>query len=372
MNSNKRRRGSKLGDLIIVFVALIIGVGIISLGFKFAFGNKDNNNNIAQNNENSSNQEDENKAAEIAAKELEEKLKKEEELKNKRVPEWSETAVQDIKDIYGSDEKQVYLTFDDGPSTDVTPLILDILKEEDVTATFFVLGKCVDLYPELLKREYDEGHFIANHGYTHTYSQIYSSVDSVVDEYNRTNEAIQKAINNENYNCHLFRFPGGSSGGPYDSLKAQAKSYLANHEIASTNWNCLTSDAAGNNTVQSQYQGALDTAGNKTSLIVLMHDAAGKKVTPETLKLLIKHYKEEGYEFKNFYDIFTKKEVEETLEENNEEDKTSDESKEKDENKSENKSEDKTENKADNKVQNTSNNNTNSSNNSLKNNNSKK
>lgn len=235
---------------------------------------------------------------------------------NSKLPQWNENVIDDIKGIYSSDEKQIYLTFDDGPSKEVTPLILATLKEEEVPATFFVLGKCVDKYPELVKQAYEEGHFIANHGYTHTYSEIYSSVDSVVNEYNRTNEAIKNALENEEYDPHLFRFPGGSSGGPYDSLKSQAKQFLADNQVASTNWNSLTSDAAGKTTVKEQYYEVIDTQGDKTSLIILLHDAADKKVTADTVKLLIKHYKEEGYEFKNFYDIFSEEEADTVTDEN--------------------------------------------------------
>lgn len=62
-------------------------------------------------------------------------------------------------------DKKAYLTFDDGPTTKATSKILDILKSENVKATFFVVGKHVKEYPELVKREYEEGHYIANHGY---------------------------------------------------------------------------------------------------------------------------------------------------------------------------------------------------------------
>ena len=70
------------------------------------------------------------------------------------------------------------MTFDDGPTTSVTPKILDILKEENVKATFFVIGKSVDAHPEIVKRAYDEGHYIANHGYSHNNSKLYKNLDS--------------------------------------------------------------------------------------------------------------------------------------------------------------------------------------------------
>lgn len=230
--------------------------------------------------------------------------------KNEKLPQWNNNAVVDIKSIYSSNEKQIYLTFDDGPSKEVTTQVLAILKKEKVPATFFVLGKSVEQNPELVKQAYEDGHFIANHSYTHTYSKLYSSIENVYAEYNKTNEAIRNAIGNQEYDPHLFRFPGGSSGGPYDSLKSQAKQFLADNQIASTNWNCLTSDAAGKTTVEEQFQEVLDTQGNKTSLIILLHDCGDKTATPETLKKIIKHYKNLGYEFKNFYDIFTEQTIE--------------------------------------------------------------
>ena len=73
-----------------------------------------------------------------------------------------------------------YLTFDDGPTPVVTPKILDILKEENIKATFFVLGKSVDAHPEIVKRTYEEGHYIANHGYSHNNSILYK--DSTKNE----------------------------------------------------------------------------------------------------------------------------------------------------------------------------------------------
>ena len=95
--------------------------------------------------------------------------------------------------IYKSDTKRVFLTFDDGPSP-VTSKILDILKQENVKATFFILGSNVDSRKDVVKRMYEEGHYLANHGYSHTYSKIYSSPQSVLDEYNECNDKVKNAI----------------------------------------------------------------------------------------------------------------------------------------------------------------------------------
>ena len=224
-------------------------------------------------------------------------------IKEYVTPIWKEDAAAKIKAIYSSDEKQVYLTFDDGPSP-LTPRVLDILKEENVCATFFVVGSRVDLYPDIVKRAYKEGHYIANHGYTHSYSTIYASEQAVLDEYIKCEQSIKNAIGNQEYNSYLFRFPGGSSGGRYHYLKNSAKALLTSNNIASTNWNCLTGDAEGITTPDGLVAKLNETQAHRTSLIVLMHDAADKQLTVDTLRQIIQNYKNQGYVFKNFYEIF--------------------------------------------------------------------
>lgn len=178
----------------------------------------------------------------------------EEETKsNQKIPMYSEEASNRMQNIYvpGDGVKEVYLTFDDGPSKNITPQILEILKNEEVKATFFVLGSRVEAHPELVKQEYDEGHYIANHGYSHAYTSIYSSVEAVLEEYNHTEEIIKSAIENQEYSSHLFRFPGGSEGGKYAKLKNEAKALLKQNGIEFINWNSLTNDAVGKPTYES-------------------------------------------------------------------------------------------------------------------------
>ena len=216
----------------------------------------------------------------------------------------TEIGMQNVKNIYKSEEKVAYLTFDDGPSKTVTPLILDLLKEEKIKATFFVLGSRVELYPELVKREYEEGHYIANHGYSHVYQDIYSSTQAVLDEYYQTENAIREALEIEDYKCFLFRFPGGSTGGKYNSLKSQAKTILEENNIAYVDWNALTGDATGENLTKEQmFDELVNTTSGKNSVVILMHDAGDKILTYELLPQIIQYLRDEGYTFKNFYSI---------------------------------------------------------------------
>ncbi len=211
--------------------------------------------------------------------------------------------IESLKHIYKSDEKRVFLTFDDGPSKKVTIPILDLLKQENIKANFFVLGSRVDLYPDIVKREYEEGHYIANHGYSHTYSQIYESTTSVLDEYNKTNQSVKNAIGNQIYNTNIFRFPGGSVGGKYHNIKAEAKSLLEQESIAAVDWNALNGDAEGIRTEQALLNRLKETTKNKNSLVILMHDAGDKTKTYNILPQVIQYLRQEEYEFKTFYDI---------------------------------------------------------------------
>lgn len=211
--------------------------------------------------------------------------------------------VERVSHIYNSDYRRVFLTFDDGPSKSVTIPILDILKQNNVKATFFVLGSNAERYPEIVKRAYQEGHYIANHGFTHVYSNIYSSPQAVLDEYNRTETAIKNAIGDQTYNSRVFRFPGGTSGGKYANIKAEAVNLLNQNNVAHLDWNALTADAAGLDNVNDMMNYVETTMGNKNSVVILMHDIGTKKSTYELLPQLIQALKEKGYVFENIYDI---------------------------------------------------------------------
>lgn len=230
-------------------------------------------------------------------------LEKQEAERQAKIPKLTEQGKENIENIYHSDTKRAFLTFDDGPSS-VTNTILDVLKQENVKATFFVLGSRVETKPEVVKRIYDEGHYIANHGYSHVYENIYASPQAVLDEYNRCNEAVKNVIGVPEYNSHLFRFPGGLTGGKYADIKSQAKELLKQNDIVHVDWNALNGDAETNNlSIDFELARLQETTQNKNSVVILMHDAPVKKVTAEALPQIISYLREQGYEFENFYNI---------------------------------------------------------------------
>lgn len=240
-------------------------------------------------------------------KELQEAIIREQEEKERKrrekLPELTQEGIENVNHIYSSDTKRAFLTFDDGPSSNTQP-ILDILKEKGIKATFFVLGSNVEKAPETVKRIYEEGHFIANHGYSHVYTSIYQSPQTVLDEYNRCNQLVRDAIGEQEYNSHLFRFPGGFVGGQYAEIKNQAKDLLLQNNIVHVDWNALNGDSETKEpTVDFELQRIADTTCDKQSVVILMHDAEAKKVTVEALPNIIDYLKGQGYEFKNFYEL---------------------------------------------------------------------
>ena len=220
-----------------------------------------------------------------------------------KLPQLTDVGKNNLDNIYESETKRVFLTFDDGTSKVVTTRVLDILKQENIKATFFLLGSRVDLYPDIVKRQYDEGHYLASHGYSHVYSQIYASPQSVLDEYNKSLTSIKNAIGASEFNPHLFRFPGGYKGGKYAQLKEQAAVLLEQNGILNIDWNALTADSAGATTTEEFIAELEKEVPKYNSVVVLMHDNGTKQATAEALPTIIQYFRERGFEFENFYSI---------------------------------------------------------------------
>ena len=215
----------------------------------------------------------------------------------------NETLKEEIAALTKKEEKIAYLTFDDGPTQKATSKILDILKSEDVKATFFVVGKHVKEKPELVKRAYDEGHYIANHGYSHNNAKLYESSDSFISEIKNTDIEIGKAIGVENYCSHVFRFPNGYMSSNYKAKKEEAVKLLSDMNYTYIDWNCLNNDSVKKYSNYQLLKNLKNSSKNKGSLVVLMHDTNDVNDTTSVLKDSIDYLRAQGYEFRNFYDI---------------------------------------------------------------------
>lgn len=193
-------------------------------------------------------------------------------------------------------DNTIYLTFDDGPSH-LTPQILDILKQEQVAATFFVIGPSLDAYQDIVKRAHDEGHTIALHSNTHKYSYIYSSDENYFNDLNTIKSRVYNIIG---VNSRIIRLPGGSSNTvsrKYNkNIITRITNKLNDNEYYYFDWNVDSGDASGKLPANQIYQNTTSGLHHGTN-IVLMHDAASKKSTVEALSSIIKYGKDNGYTF---------------------------------------------------------------------------
>lgn len=219
-------------------------------------------------------------------------------------PILSEELADKITNLPKAKEKVAYLTFDDGPSPNVTPKILDILKEENVKANFFVIGKYVDSYPEITRRAYEEGHFIANHSYDHDNKILYKSESSFIDEIRKTDLAISNAIGVENYSSHVFRFPTGYMSSHHKSQKKDCVKLLAQMDYTYIDWNCLNNDSMKKYSKEQLLNNLKKTMKGKDTLVILMHDTKFVSDSSTALKDSIEYIRSQDYTFENFYSLF--------------------------------------------------------------------
>ncbi|MCM1038167.1 MAG: polysaccharide deacetylase [Ruminococcus sp.] len=182
------------------------------------------------------------------------------------------------------DIRRVYLTFDDGPSSN-TNRILDILAEYDVKATFFVVGKEEEEYQALYKRIVDEGHTLAMHSYSHKYDEIYQSVDSFAQDLSRLQEFLYETTG---VWCRFCRFPGGSSNTVSSVDMNELINYLDEQDITYFDWNVSSGDASSNYiSPETILRNCLTTLPQYQESIILMHDASNKNTTVQALPELI-------------------------------------------------------------------------------------
>ncbi len=192
--------------------------------------------------------------------------------------------------------KVCYLTFDDGPTAN-TLKILEILNRYNVKATFFVVDNAYTKI-EYVAQVHAAGHTIGVHTASHNYSQIYSSVDNYFADFNAISDKI-KHYTGEGTN--IMRFPGGSSNLVSKRYTRGIMTVLSQKvtDLGYTyfDWNVDSGDASGTLSASRIANNVLQAAKNKSSICVLMHDAAGKTTTVDALPSIIEGLGRQGYRF---------------------------------------------------------------------------
>ena len=192
-------------------------------------------------------------------------------------------------------EQKVYLTFDDGPS-ERTIEILDVLKQRDIKATFFVVGSNLNSEQgqEILRRMADEGHTIGIHTDSHQYRSIYTSVEDYLNDFKKVYDKVYEITG---VKPEIFRFPGGSVNGYNGDIYQELIAEMMRRGFSYYDWNVSSADATGSISADTITKNCLSGIHAYRRSIVLMHDSAAKKTTAQALPGLLDTLIAEGYEF---------------------------------------------------------------------------
>ena len=182
-----------------------------------------------------------------------------------------------------SNQPVVYLTFDDGPSAN-TVTVLDILKENNIKATFFVVNSNITAHQELYKRIVDEGHTIGIHTYSHQYNKIYNSVEDYLADFN---QIFEKVYSLTGVKPTVFRFPGGSINTYNQQLYTELISEMLRRGFVYYDWNVSSGDAGETYTSAQIHNAVINGIARKQKSIVLMHDSSTKYATVNALQGII-------------------------------------------------------------------------------------
>ncbi|WP_051412234.1 polysaccharide deacetylase family protein [Halonatronum saccharophilum] len=186
-----------------------------------------------------------------------------------------------------TEEKLIALTFDDGPEHINTPQMLDILKEREIKATFFLLGENVELFPEIAQRMVEEGHQVANHSWNHDNFTDLSNEEVLYNQIIPTSEEIEKATG---IYPTIIRPPFGAINDETIESLGYGGWKIVNWSIDSFDWHYAqdTHEEIVGQVKRHHHPGG----------IVLLHNGIINKETVEALPEIIDLLEEEGYEFK--------------------------------------------------------------------------
>lgn len=213
-------------------------------------------------------------------------------ITNEKSKEKSNIEYEENKEVASNNKKIIYLTFDDGPSYKVTNNVLDILKENKVNGTFFLIGNQIKGKEKIVKRIYNEGNCLGLHSYTHNYKKIYCNEDNFINEMFDCRDEVKKVVG---ISPNIVRFPGGS----YKRLSKNFLRKLHEKNFKVYDWNLDNCDGLKPKTSPEElYEKAIEESGKKKRIILLLHCADVHENTYKALTKIIKYYKSQGYEFR--------------------------------------------------------------------------
>jgi len=205
-----------------------------------------------------------------------------------------------------TDKKEIYLTFDDGPIPEITPWVLNVLKEYQAKATFFCIGDNIKKYPQIFQQILKENHSIGNHSFNHlngwkTNPQMYLNNIEITEKVfksetknkkikNGNNEIHKQATNNQQLTTNLFR-------PPYGRIRSKQTRLLIKKGYQIIMWDILSGDFDQNISKEACYQNVIKNV-QKGSIIVFHDSKKAFKKLDYALPKVLNYFTERGYTFK--------------------------------------------------------------------------
>lgn len=195
-----------------------------------------------------------------------------------------------------SEDKTLYLTFDDGPTPEITDWVLDLLKQYNAKATFFCIGKNIEQHPEIYNRILDEGHTIGNHTYNHLKGWKVNTKDYLENTMLCNQVLIDKIeqstiFNRQSLIVNLFR-------PPYGRMKPKQAKLLIDEGYKIVMWSVLSLDWDKNVSETQCYKKVVDNTISGD--IIVFHDSLkASRNLQYTLPKVLEYYSNLGYKFKS-------------------------------------------------------------------------
>ncbi|MDI9216390.1 polysaccharide deacetylase family protein [Clostridium tertium] len=199
--------------------------------------------------------------------------------------------------------KTVYLTFDDGPSVNVTKELINILNDNNIKATFFVVGDYANIYPYMIKSLNENGMCIMPHCNIHDYVSVYKSEENYFKDLDKCRDTIESILGKRNLN--FIRLPGGSNNTVCDSnVLSKIKNRIVRNGDYYIDWTIAAGDSEAKDLSSEFINSRIKDEGGLYDVeVVLMHDLGDKYATVDSLQEIINFYKEKGYKFKTLNEI---------------------------------------------------------------------